>query len=213
MTIPVALPTVTIEPVVLHVPPVLLSLKTVLAPRHTDRLPLMVAEIPFTVTVNVPVQPVAVVYVITAVPAETPVTTPAPDTVATAVDPELQVPPKTASVNAVVPPMQMVPVPVTKGTALTVTTLVATQPATPLSVYVTMEVPAVLANTTPVAEPILITVLLLAVHTPTPSDKEMDVPGHKTPAFPVMGGTGAITLTVVVIMQPVPVLPISGSIL
>jgi len=67
-----------------------------------------------------------------AVPLATPVTTPAALTVAFP-DPELHVPPATASCSAVVPPMHIAAVPVTVGTALTVTVVFATQPAAPVA--------------------------------------------------------------------------------
>jgi len=76
-----------------------------------------------------------------------------------------------------------------------------------------MAVPPVTAVTTPVDEPILITVLLLLVHIPTPSLSDNVDPGHNTPVLPLMAATGAITFTVIVVMQPVPVEPMSGSIL
>ena len=82
-----------------------------------------------TVTVSVLVQPPAPVYIIAAVPAPTPVTSPEDVTVATPLAPLLQVPPGVALVNAVVPPTHITAVPVTgKGFGLMVTTTVAIQP-------------------------------------------------------------------------------------
>lgn len=71
-----------------------------------------------------------VVYVITAVPADIPVTTPVNDpTVATVVLPLVQVPPGTVSVNAVVSPTQIFNTPsIGPGGRFTVSTKVTLQP-------------------------------------------------------------------------------------
>jgi hypothetical protein len=115
----------------LHIPPGLASLSVLVPPLHKDKLPLMTTDGPLTVIVIMPVQPVAVVYVIIALPSAIPVTTPVGLTVANAVDPELHVPPVTTSCSAVVPPGHTVVVPLMAGTVLTVTTVVAMQPADP----------------------------------------------------------------------------------
>jgi hypothetical protein len=72
-----------------------------------------------TVTLAEPEQPLTV-YVIVAEPAETPVTTPPAETVATAKSEELQVPPAILPVRVVVAPAQTVVVPLTVGLALMV---------------------------------------------------------------------------------------------
>ena len=100
--------------------------KFVVAPTQTLRVPVMVG-FGLTVTVIVFVQPVFVVYVMTLVPPDTPVTTPPFVTVATAGVPETQgftaagVP---DPVKVVVPPTQTVGLPVMVGCAVIVTVAV-----------------------------------------------------------------------------------------
>lgn len=102
----------------------------VVAPTQTVSVPVMVG-FALTVTVAVCVQPTLFVYVITLVPAATPVTTPALLTVATAGLAEIHgltaagVP---EPVNVVVAPTQTVNVPVMVGAALTVTVAVWLHP-------------------------------------------------------------------------------------
>ncbi len=85
----------------------------------------------FTVTVAVMTQPLLFVYVITLVPAETPVTSPVLETVATPVFPDthgLEAEGDADPVNCLVKPSQTVNVPLIAGKAFTVTVAVITQP-------------------------------------------------------------------------------------
>ena len=115
----------------LHVPPADRSLKGVVNPIHTFGLPRMVPGSGLTVTVTAVPQPEGGKYEITDNPAAIPVTTPLADpTLATPVDPELQVPAAIASVSMVVVPGQRGTAPVIDGgIGFTVVTAVFTQPA------------------------------------------------------------------------------------
>ena len=102
----------------------------VVDPEQTVKVPVIVGK-GFTVTVAVILQPLLFVYVITLVPAATPVTTPVLLTVATVGVPEIHgfvtaaVP---EPVNVVVEPTQTLNVPVIVGAAVTVTVAVMLQP-------------------------------------------------------------------------------------
>jgi len=120
----------------------------VVAPIHADVVPEMVGSA-LIVTVCVEEHPLLSVYVMTDVPAATPVTTP-DETVATEVVAEVQgleVAAVPDPVNVVVAPIQADAVPEMVGSALMVTVCVAEQPL--LSVYVITEVPAATPETTP----------------------------------------------------------------
>ena len=131
VTIPV-LPTVATEVLLLvHVPPEVASDNKSVVPMQIVAPPegLIAAGLPLTVKVAVTKQ-VALAYVITAVPTETPVAIPVDEPmVATDVLPLLQVPPLVASVKVVVAPTHAERVPeIAAGIALTVNALVAAQP-------------------------------------------------------------------------------------
>jgi hypothetical protein len=114
VTTPVPEPIVAIpvDPL-LHEPPRTASVKVVDEPMHTCSVPPIVAGNGFTVTTSVTVQPVTgAVYVMVAVPAETPVTMPDVPIVAIPVLPLLQEPPEVVSLSVVVAPWHMVGVPV-----------------------------------------------------------------------------------------------------
>jgi hypothetical protein len=84
----------------------------------------------FTVTAYVLKQPPVDVYVIIAVPAVTPVTTPDAETVAVAVLPLAHVPPAGELANVMLAPSHTFEGPImSAGAAFTVTTLVRKQPA------------------------------------------------------------------------------------
>ena len=112
--------------------------------------------------------PLVTVYEIVVVPAETPVTTPVFEMVATAGAELLQTPAAVASVRAVVFPTQTLFVPPiaagAAGSALTVKTLVAEFPQPVVMVYFTVTVPAVTPVTTP-------PVVMLAVPVPAIIDQ------------------------------------------
>lgn len=133
VTTPLDVPTVAIDDgAPLHVPPPIPSLSVVVRPTHTLNVPVIVDGSGFTLTVAVVAQPVLVsVYVITVAPEEIPVTAPVVlPTVPTAGVLLLQVPPGVPSVSVEADPTQTFNVPViVAGSALTVTVLIATQPA------------------------------------------------------------------------------------
>jgi hypothetical protein len=95
----------------------------VVEPVQTDAVPVIAAGCVLTVTVAVEKQPPDNVYVITAVPALTPVTTPVDEpTVATPVLPLVQVPPDGDELSVVVDPVQTEAVPeIAPGAVATVT--------------------------------------------------------------------------------------------
>src|ERR1035437_6890390 len=131
----------------------------VVNPVQTFSVPVIVGSA-FTVTVAVMVQPLLLVYVITLVPAETPVTNPVLLTVATdgvADTHALDAAGVPEPVSCVVNPVQTFSVPVIVGSAFTVTVAVMVQPL--LLVYVTQLVPA----ETPVTNPVLLTVATAGV--------------------------------------------------
>ena len=114
-----------------HVPPPGVLPSVVWAPSHTASVPVMAVGIGFTVATTVSKQPLGAVYVMVAVPAKTPVTTPvAPSTVATPALLLVQLPPGVAFAKAVVAPTHNEAVPViAAGDAMTVTTPGVEQPA------------------------------------------------------------------------------------
>jgi hypothetical protein len=124
---PVVNPTVAIPvALLLQVPPPA-SLRVVVNPEHTVSVPSIAVGNGLTVTTVVIIQVVGKVYVMTPVPADTPVTIPVALTVAVPV--LLQVPPPLASDNDVVSPRQTLIAPnIAVGNGLTVTTAVAIQP-------------------------------------------------------------------------------------
>ena len=126
----------------------------VVAPTQIAVFPEIVGRA-LTVIVVLTVQLLLFVYVIVAVPADTPVTTPVFDTIATAGVPDTHgvvVAAVAEPVNAVVEPTQTEFDPVIVGNAFTVTVTVVVQPL--LFVYVITDVPA----DTPVTNPVFDTV-------------------------------------------------------
>jgi hypothetical protein len=119
----VATPGVTL----LQVPPGVASARLVVARLQIASVPVIAAGCVFTVTVATEThEPIA--YDITEVPAVTPVTTPAADTVATAGVVDVHVPPATPSESDVVEPAHTVSVPViAPGAELTVRVAVEAQ--------------------------------------------------------------------------------------
>jgi hypothetical protein len=112
-----------------HVPAAFALASVAVKPSHTDIEPVIAAK-GLTVIFVVAVQPVGRVYVIVAVPATIPVTTPvAETTVATEVLLLLHVPPVDVLVNAIVKPSHTVDEPdMAAGSGLTVITAVLIQP-------------------------------------------------------------------------------------
>ncbi len=129
--------TIPVEPTIakdvlllLHAPPVVVSVKGVSNPLHTVGEPVIAAGCGFTDTSNVLVQPDGTVYFMVAEPKVTPVTLPAVgSTVATGLLLLLHVPGPVGSFNGVISPWHIVVLPpIGDGEALTVTGMVAKQP-------------------------------------------------------------------------------------
>ena len=148
-----------------HVPPGVASDNVVVCPTHTDVAPVIAAGDAFTVNDAVLVHPAVVVYVIVTTPGATPVTVPLLlPTVAIVPSLVVHVPPGVASVSVRVEPTQTLKVPpIAAGSALTVTTVEALQPA---SAYVIVADTGPIAVTSPDDEPTVATPELLVVHTP-----------------------------------------------
>lgn len=130
-TTPVPAPIVATEvALLLHVPPVLVLLSVVVAVAHTCVAPVIAAGVAFTVASAVRIQPPGNMYVIIALPAVTPVTTPKlASTVAIDVLPLVHVPPVVALARVVVNPSHTCKPPViTAGSGFTVATSVRIQP-------------------------------------------------------------------------------------
>lgn len=131
VTTPVVLATVaTAVLLLLQVPPVVEFVRVVVAPSHTVKEPLMADGSGFTTNVVVLVHPALMWYVIVAVPAVTPVTSPVPVlTVAIAVLLLLHVPPDVACDKVDEEPTQVFVVPViADGAPFTVAIVVTLHP-------------------------------------------------------------------------------------
>jgi len=130
VTMPVEVPTVAmIGLLLLHVPPVVASVRAVELATHVVAVPAIAVGNGLTVTVFVTLQPAPGVYVITAVPVAIPVTIPVAGPTDAFVLPVLHVPPVTGSLSVVVAPIQTVAVPVIgEGNGFAVNTLVTAQP-------------------------------------------------------------------------------------
>ena len=125
MMLPVVVATAVL--LLVHAPPVLVLLSAVVRPAHTFIVPVIAAGNGLTVTAVVLIQPVASIYVIVAVPAVTPVTTPV-DALIAAIVPLLllHTPDGVASLSAVVRPAHTLVTPViASGNGFTVTAVVA----------------------------------------------------------------------------------------
>jgi hypothetical protein len=148
-------------------------------------------------------QPVGKVYVMDAVPAAIPVSTP----VAALIDAmpgsdELHEPPGAALLKVAVAFSQTTPLPVmVPGKGFTVTTADAKQPVD--SAYVIVLVPAEAPVTSPML-PIVATAGVLLLHVPpaVTSDCNVERPEH-TCAIPVTGAGNGLTVISAVLRQPV----------
>lgn len=133
-----------------QVPPELKLNKVVLEPTQVTAVPDIGTGNAFTVRLPVLRQPVASVYVIVALPAETPVASPDVLIVATPLLLLAQVPPPSALLSVVVLFTHTLSVPaITDGNALTVNEAVLRQPV--LNVYEIVAMPGVIPVTTPEA--------------------------------------------------------------
>ena len=129
VTIPNAVTEATDVLLLLHVPPVTASLKVTFEVLQTDDAPVMAIGKAITVTDVVAALPQPVEYVIVAVPAIPPVTTPDAFTVATNELLLLHVPPVTASLKVVFDVAHTDKAPdIAPGAAITVIVLVASVP-------------------------------------------------------------------------------------
>jgi preprotein translocase subunit Sec61beta len=161
-----------------------------------------------------------IVYVITEVPAATPVTAPVLEPiVATAGVAEVQAPPVTVELSVEEPFEQIAVVPEivpADGAAVTVTVAVVetfAQPPVPVIVYVITEVPAATPVTAPVLAPIVATAGVAEVQAP-PVTVELSVedPFEQIAVVPeiVPAEGAAVTVTVAVVetfaQPPVPVM-------
>lgn len=97
-------PTVALALAALHVPPLVVVLSVVVLPAHTLAVPVMEAGKGFTVIPFVVAQPVGSVYVMVALPAAAPLTTPVLPIAAVLLAEELHAPPPLASVSVAVLP-------------------------------------------------------------------------------------------------------------
>jgi hypothetical protein len=184
-----------------HVPPAPGLLKVVLAPTHSVVAPAM-GDRPLTVIVAVRVQPEALANVTTAVPADTPETTPFVEPMPAALAVELHVPPGVL-LSVIVAPAQTADGPVMDGGDwLTVTTVVVKQ--LPPNEYVTVAVPLAIPVIIPVVDPIEAVPLLVSVHVPPVAGllSVAVVPVHTMPG-PVITDGDELTVTVAVARQPV----------
>ena len=197
-TIPVA------EPIVampgspeLHSPTAGTADKTVVVPTHRLESPIIPPGRGLTVTIAVVAHPVGSAYVMFAVPAEIPETSPALPAVAVPVEPELHVPPAVISLSVVTDAAQTTNAPViAAGDAFTVSVSVLKQPAG--NVYVITEVPAAIPETIPDEDPIVATPIDPDVQLPPVgmSDKLIVVPVQTLVAPETAAGCGFTVMTI-----------------
>ena len=137
-------------------------------------------------------------------PPATPVTMPPADTLATEGVPLLHTPPGTVLVSSDVWPTQTFADPlIGAGNGFTVTIRTALQPVTG-SVYIIVSRPALIPVTTPVAETVPIAGVVVLHAPPGVAEVKAAVrPIHTWPGPPMKAGTG-LTVTVAVLIQPVP---------
>ena len=192
-------PTVATEALsLLHVPPLTASLSVILNCGQLDAVPVMPGIEAITFTEVAVVQPVGSVYIIAAVPAETPcpVTIPVVEpTVAREVLLLLHVPPPAASDKLRLAPEQTEPLPVmAAGSGLTVTIVLTEHPAAVtlmVTVVVTVTVPAVTMPVEPTAA--MPEALLLHTTPGVPSVSVVLRPEH-TLVVPVMLAGSGLTV-------------------
>jgi len=199
VTTPVELTEATKPELLVHVPPDGVPVSDMVVPAHIELpVPLMVAPV-LTVTVRVAGQPEGVAYVMVAVPALTPDTTPALLTVATAVLLLLHVPPDGPPLSVVVEPMHKVAVPESDTVVVvTVTVWVAVQPPDEKEI-VTVPVPM------PVTTPELLTVAsdgLLVLHVPPDVAESVMVEPVQTELLPVIAAAAVIVMVRVAEQPP-----------
>ena len=188
LTTPVKLPIVATEDdEILQVPPDVESVNTVIPEAHNEGVPEINAGIPLTVNDAVE-KPQPDVYVIVAIPEETPMAIPEELPIAAiAVELVVHTPPVDASVNVALPPVQIEVEPdIAPGAAPPIVTLVITTPQT--QVYVIVAVPAATPVTTPVVDDtVAILVLLLDQVPPETESVKVVVPPIQAVVIPAIG--------------------------
>lgn len=113
----------------------------------------------------------------------------------------LQVPPASAFVSVIDALSHTVLAPpIAAGFGFTVTTAETVQPVP--NEYIIVDVPGVNPLTSPVAEPTVATPVALLVHSPPPGDDKVVVDPTHTFRLPVIGDGADITVTVIVVLQP-----------
>ena len=194
----------TVVIVLLHVPPVVASVKLMVVPVHRLVGPVIDPGPAPTVTTVVAIQPAPSEYVIVVVPIVPPVRIPVVrPIVATVVVLLVHVPPVTASLNVMVPPMHTPVGPrIDVGEGLTLITVVVQQPVGNL--YVIVAVPRDTPVTIPLLIPTVATDVLLLVHVPPAVGSLIDmVAPTQTAVGPVIVPGSGFTVTVIVAAQPV----------
>jgi hypothetical protein len=187
-----------------QLPPSVALARLVERPIQTLAVPEIAAGSALTVTIACLKHPVGNVYVIEAVPAETPVNTPALALiVATDVLPLLHIPPVTGLDKDAVSPWQTAIVPViSPGNELTVIVAETEQPVPTL--YVIETVPAETPVTTPDSSMVATERLPLVQEPPETSLLSDVVAPIHTAELPVIDPGIGLTITVVVREQPAP---------
>ncbi len=188
----------------LHVPPVVASVRYKEASRHILLLPPIAAGAGDTVKTDVVEQPVAeLVKVITEVPEAIADTSPVVFIVAMVPLPLAQVPGVLKSLSEVVNPGHTVKVPaIPAGSAFIVATAVIIQPNG--EVYSMVDVPVIRPDNTPVEPFIVATLVFVLTHVPpvVASVNRAAVAGHIAKVPLIAAGNG-LTVTVVVTIHPV----------
>jgi hypothetical protein len=213
VTIPIALTVATPVLPLPHTPPAVVLLSTVVLPAHTFSVPVIAAGEVSTLTVVTVLQPLPSEYVITALPAATPVTIPFSDPInATDGPADVHTPPVGVEVSVILAPVHAVDGPlIVVGALVTFTVAVLVQPAA--EVHVMMTEPVAMPFTTPVVAPIVAIEGLLLAHDapPVPALKVAVAPAHIA-VGPLITGVGfrlTITLPVIVLVQPLTVVAIT----
>ena len=194
----------TVVLLLVQVPPGAASLSPVTDPIQILVFPAIGPGAPVTATVAVEKQPVVnTLYVIMAMPTDTPVTTPEGDIVATVVVLLLQIPPPVEQLNAEVVAMHNPVAPVmAAGDVFTVTAVVILHPVD--NIYVIVAVPADIPLTMPVVRATAATDVLLLVQVPPPASLSAVVVPEQSFVTPEINPGVGSTVMVFVVIQPVP---------
>jgi hypothetical protein len=199
VTLPPALVTVAWATLLLvHVPPLIASVRLIIDPEHTLVGPAIAAGKGLTVTGAVTKQPLAVIVYDTVVkPDDRPVSTPPAVMVAVPAGLTAHVPPPGADVNVIDEFTHTGPLPpIGEGVGLTLITVVLVQPVV-VSVKVIVVVPGPETPVTiPEPKPTVAMPILLLIHVPVP-DPSLSVTVEPwqivDPPFVIAAGVGSIT--------------------